>query len=166
MYYLARFWTNTKTCLRWGGEDIAISKKQTIIGKQKSACHSEQRAKLAVELLRVERMRTSRSARHFCRSGIWLKISVAYQRNVTSVQKPPKLRAISLRRFGALVLPRSSLGKTSTAKTASRFSSLRMTGWFIVLLLSIENGRPLSPVHFYVSFSGERKFFSINPLAR
>ena len=51
-----------------------------------------------VELLRVERKRTSRSARR-SRSGIWLKILVACQRNVTSVQKPPKFVAISLRHF-------------------------------------------------------------------
>ena len=74
-----------------------------------------------VELLRVERKRTSKSARHFCRRGIWLKISVACQRNVTSVQKPPKLVAISLRRFSALVLLRYSLRKTSTTQNASVF---------------------------------------------
>ena len=41
--------------------------------------------------------------------------------------KPPKRVAISLRRYRSSVLLRYSLRKTSTSKTASRFSSLRMT---------------------------------------
>ena len=63
-----------------------------------------------------------------CLSGIWLKISVACQRECyICCGKPPNLQAISHRRYRSSVLPRSSLGKTSTPKTASRFSPLRMT---------------------------------------
>ena len=62
--------------------------------------------------------------------------------------KPPKFVRRSLRRFGALVFPRSSLGKTST--------SLRMTCWwnvcdtllfFVCLSFNITSGEEHS-VHF------------------
>ena len=71
--------------------------------------------------------------RGFSRSRIWFKISVAYHRNVTSVQKPPKLVAISLRRFGALVLYRIVAASGSLPQQnfdyakRRRFSPLRMT---------------------------------------
>ena len=59
-----------------------------------------------VELLRVERKRTSKSASHEAKrdmatnfGGFWLECYICESR-------PPKLVAISLRRFGASVLHR------------------------------------------------------------
>ena len=74
--------------------------------------------------------RTSKSARR-SRSRIWFKILVACHGNVTSIQKLPKLRAISLRRCRSSVLPRSSLGKTSTSGFALR------SEWHIEILFAI-----------------------------
>ena len=55
-------------------------------------------------------------------------------------RKPPKLQAISLRRYRSLVLLRYSLRKTSTSQTALRFASLRMTYRIFIDWLAIENG--------------------------
>jgi hypothetical protein len=60
------------------------------------------------------------------------------QKMLHPTKKPPKFQAISLRRFGALILPRFSLGKISTTPTASRFSPLRMTYSGFVLLSSLK----------------------------
>ena len=59
-------------------------------------------------------------ARAVKRCGIWLKILVACQGNVASKQKPPKFRAISLRRYRSSISPRFSLGEISTARSALR----------------------------------------------
>ena len=73
-------------------------------------------------------------ARAFWRSGIWLKISVACQRNVTFTVEShgdfePYPFVAFAPRFCIGSSPRAahSLNKTSTTQTALRFSSLRMT---------------------------------------
>ena len=60
-------------------------KNKRISPNNHSVCHSERSAERVVELSRSEITERKREA--FCRSGIWLKISVACQRNVTSIQK-------------------------------------------------------------------------------
>ena len=110
-----------KTPIYLVGDDLpGVPKNKRIPRNKQSACHPE----LVELLLSEERGRSARRSR----SGIWLKISVAPRRKCYIRHgKSPKLVAISHRRCRSSVLLRYSLRKTSTAKTASRFSSLRMT---------------------------------------
>ena len=73
----------------------------------------------AVELLRVERKRTSKSAsRKAKRDLVWSLGGILMGCNIC-LGKPPKFVRRSLRRYRSSVFPRSSLRKTST--------TLRMT---------------------------------------
>ena len=73
----------------------------------------------AVELLRVERKRTSKSAsRKAKRDLVWSLGGILMRCNIC-LGKPPKFVRRSLRRYRSSVFPRSSLRKTST--------TLRMT---------------------------------------
>ena len=89
----------------------------------------------AVELLPSDKRGKSAKRKAVC--GISFEISVAFQRGCyIYFGKPPKFVRRSLRRFGALVLYRYSLNKTSTP--------LRMTGRQFVLLLPSATTKQLS----------------------
>ena len=86
-----------------------------------------------VEVLRVERKRTSRTEERERRWDLVTNLDSFIQRMLHSAGKPPRFVRRSPRRFGALLSPRSSLGESST--------SLRMTYSGVVLLLFLKADR-------------------------
>ena len=100
----------------------------------------------AVELLRVERKRTSKSASHKAKRDLVTSLGDFLMGCNIHFGKPPKFVRRSLRRYRSSVLYRYSLNKTST--------SLRMTyGGIVCCMLKKEISElPLTPPQQYKSY--------------